>query len=97
MAAAIAQRPAASPGLPSNPNMAASASEERLHSKQFEKEKIAHFSDTQRTLSPQEIEQSAKDKEIGGTSNSLSVNDFDLVRTLGTGLSCLSPSTNDSG
>lgn len=53
-----------------------------------EKQFVAHFSDSQRPLAPDEIAEDARNKELGHSSKGLSVKDFELVRTLGTGM-CL--------
>ncbi|KAH8660735.1 camp-dependent protein kinase A [Tricladium varicosporioides] len=50
-----------------------------------EKAFVAHFSDDHRPLPPQEVLQDARSKDLGRSSRGLSVRDFDLVRTLGTG------------
>jgi protein kinase A len=53
-----------------------------------EKQFVAHFSEQHETLPPEEVLQAPRNKELGRSSRALSVNDFELVRTLGTG-SCL--------
>lgn len=50
-----------------------------------ERQFVAHFSQEQHILPPEEIQQNPRNKELGGTSRSLSARDFDLIRTLGTG------------
>jgi len=50
-----------------------------------EKQFVAHFSDMQHPLPPAEIQQDKRNKALGGSSRGLSVRDFELVRTLGTG------------
>lgn len=50
-----------------------------------EKQFVAHFADSHRTLAPEEITEDARNKELGHSSKGLSVKDFELVRTLGTG------------
>ncbi|KAF8859788.1 camp-dependent protein kinase A [Acephala macrosclerotiorum] len=50
-----------------------------------EKQFIAHFSDEQHPLALGEVAQNSKKKELGRSSKGLSVRDFELVRTLGTG------------
>ena len=67
-------------GSSSSENMTAS-----LQTAQHEKQFIAHFSEQQRPLPPDEIAQDPRNKELGRSSRSLSVHDFELVRTLGTG------------
>lgn len=46
---------------------------------------VAHFSDQQRPLAPEEVQQDPRNKDLGRSSRGLSVDDFELVRTLGTG------------
>jgi protein kinase A len=60
----------------SNDNMAETAEQD----KQF----VAHF-DQQHPLPPSEVQQDPRNKELGRSSKGLSVHDFELVRTLGTG------------
>ena len=50
-----------------------------------EKQFVAQFSSEQSVLPPDEIQQDPRNKELGGSSKGLSVRDFELVRTLGTG------------
>jgi protein kinase A len=50
-----------------------------------EKKFVAAFSDQTHVLPPDEIQQDPRNKELGGKSRGLSVRDFELVRTLGTG------------
>lgn len=59
--------------------------EQMAQAAEQEKEFIAHFSDVQRPLAPGEIQQAPRNKELGRSSKGLSVRDFELVRTLGTG------------
>lgn len=63
---------------------------ESVSAEQVERDKqfVAHYAESQHTLAPEEIAQDAKNKELGHSSKGLSVKDFDLVRTLGTG-TCL--------
>ncbi|KAE8454456.1 hypothetical protein EG329_000079 [Mollisiaceae sp. DMI_Dod_QoI] len=65
---------------PSQPTAA-----EMAQTTEHEKEFIAHFSDVQHPLAPGEVHQDARNKELGRSSKGLSVKDFELVRTLGTG------------
>jgi protein kinase A len=53
--------------------------------KQQEKQFIAKFSEQPIVLPPDKIQQDPRNKELGGSSKGLSVRDFELVRTLGTG------------
>ncbi|PQE33520.1 hypothetical protein CJF32_00003405 [Rutstroemia sp. NJR-2017a WRK4] len=47
---------------------------------------VRHFAQQeQHSLSPDEIAQHSSNKDVGGSSKRLSVHDFELVRTLGTG------------
>ncbi|KAB8296079.1 hypothetical protein EYC80_008884 [Monilinia laxa] len=50
-----------------------------------ERQFVAHFSQEQHIVPPEEIQQNPRNKELGGTSKSLTARDFDLIRTLGTG------------
>ena len=50
-----------------------------------EKEFIADFAEQQHPLPPEEVQQDPRNKELGRSSSGLSVDDFELVRTLGTG------------
>jgi len=50
-----------------------------------EKQFVAQFSEQQHPLPPHEIQQHPRNKELGGSSKGLSIRDFELVRTLGTG------------
>ncbi|KUJ06300.1 camp-dependent protein kinase A [Mollisia scopiformis] len=59
--------------------------EQMAQANEHEKEFIAHFSDTQRPLAPGEVAESPRNKELGKSSKGLSIRDFELVRTLGTG------------
>ncbi|KAI9649369.1 cytochrome c oxidase subunit 1 [Ciborinia camelliae] len=49
-----------------------------------ERQFVAHFSKEQHILSPEKIQHDAKNKQLGASLRSLSVRDFELVRTLGT-------------
>jgi protein kinase A len=57
------------------------ASEHREQEKQF----IANFSENQHPLPPSEVAQDSRNKQLGHSSRGLSVKDFDLIKTLGTG------------
>lgn len=46
---------------------------------------MARFADVAHPLPPAEIQQNPRNKALGGSSRSLGVRDFELVRTLGTG------------
>jgi protein kinase A len=59
--------------------------EQMAQAAEQEKEFIARFSDVQRPLAPGEVQQAPRNKELGKSSKGLSVRDFELVRTLGTG------------
>jgi protein kinase A len=50
-----------------------------------ERQFVARFSDQKCVLPPDEIQQDPRNKELGRSSKSLTVRDFELVRTLGTG------------
>jgi protein kinase A len=51
-----------------------------------EKQFIARFSEQHHPLPPEDVQQDPRNKELGRSSRGLSVKDFDLVRTLGTGV-----------
>jgi protein kinase A len=53
-----------------------------------DKQFIARFSEQQEPLPPEEVQQDPRNKELGRSSRGLSVKDFELVRTLGTGAFC---------
>ena len=53
-----------------------------------EKHFIAEFAEPHHPLPPEEVQQDPRNKELGKSSRGLSVEDFDLVRTLGTGACC---------
>jgi protein kinase A len=53
--------------------------------KQQEKQFITRFCEQPIVLPPDKIQQDPRNKELGGSSKALSVRDFELVRTLGTG------------
>ena len=55
------------------------------HSAEEDKQFIANYSEQQHTLPPDEVQQDPRNKELGRSSKGLSVRDFELVRTLGTG------------
>jgi protein kinase A len=77
MATAVLHSHHGSSATSSNDNMAETAE----HDKQF----VAHF-DQQHPLPPSEVQQDPRNKELGRSSKGLSVHDFELVRTLGTGM-----------
>jgi len=68
-----------------NPTEAQSQTQGNEREKQKEKEFVAHFSNQQYPLPLAEVVQNPSHKELGSSSRSLSVDDFELVRTLGTG------------
>ncbi len=84
-AAALAQQAAARfiPSLTSKSDMA--APEPESEDLQEEKEFIAAFKEIKTPLPPDEVAQSPENKKLGKQSKTLSVKDFELVRTLGTG------------
>lgn len=51
-----------------------------------EKQFIAQFSDQQHPLPPEEVLEDPRSKQLGHSSKALGVRDFELVRTLGTGI-----------
>jgi len=53
-----------------------------------EKQFVAQFSDQQHdVLPPEQIQQDPRNKALGSSSRGLGCDDFDLVKTLGTGVS----------
>ena len=46
---------------------------------------VAHFTDNGRVLSPAQIAEDPRHKALGGTSKALRLQDFELMKTLGTG------------
>ncbi|CAG8984271.1 hypothetical protein HYALB_00010696 [Hymenoscyphus albidus] len=54
-------------------------------SAQQEKEFVAHYANKTRSLKTEEIQEDKRNKALGHSSKRLSVKDFELVRTLGTG------------
>jgi hypothetical protein len=55
------------------------------NTEQHGSEFLTHFGDSQHALSPSEGANTTRNKELGQSSKTLKVDDFDLVRTLGTG------------
>lgn len=51
-----------------------------------ERQFVARFCEQKCVLPPDEIQQNPRNKELGGSSKGLTVRDFELVRTLGTGV-----------
>ena len=51
-----------------------------------EREFVAHYKDYVEVLSEAQIAQEPKDKELGKTSSTLKHDDFELIKTLGTGM-----------
>ncbi len=62
--------------------------EERTAAVEQEKQFVAHFSEQQHPLPPEEVQQHPRNKDLGRSSRALSIHDFELVRTLGTGACC---------
>ena len=58
---------------------------------QQEKQFIADFYACSKPLAPGEIADSQRNKELGTSSRQLRLQDFDLIKTLGTGEQSLSP------
>ena len=54
-----------------------------------EKHFVAEFAEPHNSLPPDEVQQDPRNKALGKSSKGLSVKDFDLVRTLGTGACCV--------
>ena len=51
-----------------------------------EREFVAHYKDHGQVLSEAQIAQDPRDKELGKTSSTLRCDDFELIKTLGTGM-----------
>ena len=66
---------------------AASIPAEPFNREKEEKEKrfVSQYEDNKRPLSPNSIAKDPRNKELGCASRQLKVNDFELVKTLGTG------------
>lgn len=64
-----------------------SRSEEPVSAQEHDEEKafVAQFSEQSHPLAPEEVQQDPRNKDLGRSSRGLSVKDFELVRTLGTG------------
>jgi len=62
--------------------------DEKIAVAQQEKQFVAHFSEQSHPLPPEEVQQDPRNKDLGRSSRALSVHDFELVRTLGTGACC---------
>lgn len=61
------------------------ASEMTPEAREQEKQFIANFSENQHPLPPGEVAQDTKKKHLGQSSRALSIKDFELAKTLGTG------------
>ena len=71
--------------LPRHSSQSVMSPTERKEVADQEKQFVAHFSEQHETLPPEEVLQAPRNKELGRSSRALSVHDFELVRTLGTG------------
>ncbi|TAQ89182.1 hypothetical protein B7494_g2496 [Chlorociboria aeruginascens] len=71
----------------SSNTMAGTSTSTSIEARTADEEKafVAQFADESRPLPPQEIQQTPRTKALGGSSKRLSIDDFQLVRTLGTG------------
>lgn len=72
----------------SNPNTSRSASHPHP-SRQYEKDPVHKQTDASKSkdvLSPDDISKPPEEKQVGRSSKHLKVTDFDLMRTLGTGM-----------
>jgi hypothetical protein len=83
MAAALAHQPARILGPTSN---LASMADSAVEVPQHETEVVAHFGDMQRALASVEGMKKPREEVLGVHSKGLSVDDFELVKTLGTGM-----------
>ena len=61
-------------------------SDERQIQKQKEKRFIADFNENTRPLPPEQITEDPRHKQLGTPSRHLQLKDFDLLKTIGTGL-----------
>lgn len=61
-------------------------SDEKQIQKQKEKRFIAGFSNDARPLPPEKIAEDPRHKQLGTSSRHLQLKDFDLLKTIGTGL-----------
>ena len=84
MAAGLLQHHHA-PSQQDSPTSASASSLVTPESASQEKQFVAQFSGEQAVLPPDEIQKDPRNKELGVSSKSLSLRDFELVRTLGTG------------
>jgi len=56
---------------------------------QEEKDFVAHYAEQHEILAPEEVQQDPRNKDLGRSSRGLNVHDFNLIRTLGTGMRSL--------
>lgn len=68
------------------PNAQPESNEVDMADREDEKQFIANWEEEKRPLKPEEIEQDPEHKRLGHSSSSLRVEDFNLVKTLGTGM-----------
>ena len=71
--------------LPRHSSQATMSPTERKSIAEQEKQFVAHFSEQHEPLPPEEVCQAPRNKELGRSSRALTIQDFELVRTLGTG------------
>jgi hypothetical protein len=64
------------------------------NTRQDEKDFVAHYEERQQIVSPERIEHDSANKKLGFSSRKLRVADFELMKTLGTGIS--TPSNRES-
>lgn len=78
-------------------NSKASSQPKLIDHEQQEKEKhfIAGFTELTRPLSPHQIAKDPRNKELGVTSRQLTLKDFELLKTIGTGLDTSKALLND--
>lgn len=62
--------------------------------RQVEKDFIASFESDSRLLSPSQIIEDPMNQKLGSSSQSLRLDDFELLKTLGTGELCLAKADN---
>jgi hypothetical protein len=74
------------PGASANPSSSNSMASGQTTEQ--EKDFVGQFADQQHPLHPEEVQQAPRNKELLQSPSGLSVHDFELVRTLGTGACC---------
>ena len=78
------------PPMPSSqstrhPSLTPTESRQERHEHEHEKKQILHWEADKHTLAPEEIVKRGEDKHVGWSSHRLRLDDFELLKTLGTG------------